>query len=142
MFTHVYVLRNGGKRVASTDLLEQQPVRGWLQYKQVPLDDLGPRWEAHLLTMAGGKPLLRPLNWARLRRVEGVMHLVGREDCGRQSKKASPAWRRQSWMCAFDPADARPFLQRMAAAAAARPYDPLEDDRDDFIDPLAWQPPE
>lgn len=141
MFIHVYVLRSSGKRARPRELLERQPVRGWLQYKQAPLDDYGPRWEAHLLEAAGGQPLLRSLHWARLRHVEGVMHLVGREDAGRQTKKSSPLWQRQSWMCALNPADARPFLLRMVAAAAAH-YDPLEDDRDDYIDPLAWQPPE
>ncbi len=48
---------------------------GWLVYQQVPLDDYGVRWEAHLLEDRGGKPLLLSLQWARLRRVDGVMHL-------------------------------------------------------------------
>ncbi len=140
MLIYVYVLRSSGTRVRVRQLLERQPTRGWLQYKQVPLDDYGPRWEAHLLTEAGGKSLLRPLNWARLRRVEGVMHLVGREDCGRGSKKSTPLWRPQSWMCAADPADAGPFLERLQAEEAKRPYNPLdEDDFDDPPIPLDWQ---
>lgn len=121
------------------DLLARQPMLGWLVYQQVPLDDYGVRWEAHLLEDRGGKPLLLSLQWARLRRVDGVMHLVGREDCGRRSKKASPVWRPQSWMCAFDPTDAQPLLQRMQVAAAAAPYNPFEDERDDHIDHLDWQ---
>lgn len=138
MFIYVYVLRSSGTRVRVRDLLDRQPTRGWLQYKQVPLDDYGLRWEAHLLTEAGGKSLLRPLDRARVRRVEGVMHLVGREDCGRGSKKATPLWRPQSWMCALAPADAEPLLQRMQAATAAAPYNPFEDERDDHIDHLDW----
>lgn len=135
---HVYLLRSNGFRVSARDLITRPPARGWLQYKQVPLDDYGLRWEAHLLTAAGGQPLLRPLHWARLRRVDGVMHLTGREDCGRGSKKASPLWRPQSWMCALDTADAVPLLQRMQDAAAAAPYNPLLDERDDHIDHLDW----
>ncbi len=68
------------------------------------------------------------------------MHLVGREDCGRGSKKSTPLWRPQSWMCAADPADAEPFLQRLLAEEAKRPYNPLdEDDFDEPPIPLDWQ---
>lgn len=67
------------------------------------------------------------------------MHLVGREDCGRGSKKSTPLWRPQSWMCAFDPADAAPMLERLRVAALSAPYDPFEDDPDDHPIPLDWQ---
>jgi len=125
---HIYQLRSFGSRVRASELLARPPAYGWLQYKQTPLDSYGQRWEAHLLTAQGGKPLLPPLFWARLRRVDGVMHLVGREDCGRQTKKASPAWKRQSWMCAADLTLAAPMLERLCEAEQKTLPDDFDDD--------------
>lgn len=132
-------MRNNGRRVPARELSARPPVRGWLQYKETTIDTYSPRWEAQLLEAQGGRSVIPTLYWARFRRIEGVMHLVGREDCGRGGKKASPLWRPQSWMCAFDPADAAPMLERLRLAALSAPYDPFEDDPDDHPIPLDWQ---
>ena len=137
MLIHVYLLRSSGRRVPVRELIARPPTHGWLQYQQVPLDDYGVRWEAHLLGGRGGKPVLPSLHWARVRRMDGVMHLVGRENCGRASKKATPIWRLQSWMCVFDPADAQPMLERLQRAARAS-TDPFDEEFYDHSAHIDW----
>lgn len=106
-------MRANGHRLASTDPALLHGVNGWLEYKRSPLDSYGPRMEAHLLDRPGGKDLIRPLYYARLVRIEGVLHLAGREREGRDNTKASTRPVGQSWLCAFDPADALQILRRV-----------------------------
>ncbi len=82
-------MRANGHRLASTDPALLRGVSGWLEFKRSPLDSYGPRMEAHLLDRPGGKDLIRPLYYARLVRIEGVLHLAGREREGRDRTKSS-----------------------------------------------------
>lgn len=101
-----------------------------LTYKQSPLDDHGPRFETHLVDRAG-KALILPLYWARIRRIEGgVMHLAGTEEGGRTNTKARPERYKQSWLCAVNPADAMPLLDRVYITAR-HGYDPEADNDED-----------
>lgn len=122
-------MRTGGHRLASTDPALLRGVHGWLQFGRSPLDSYGPRMEAHLLDKPGGKDLIRPLYYARLVRIEGVLHLAGRERQGRDNTKASTRPVGQSWLCALDPADALQLLQRVRVDRATG-FSP-EDDMDD-----------
>jgi hypothetical protein len=93
-------------------------VRGWLEFKRSPLDSYGPRWEAHLLDQQGGRDIIPPMRYARLHRLDGVMHLVGQEEGGRKNTKASSRPWKQSWLCALDAADAQPLLERVHVTCA------------------------
>jgi len=127
-------MRANGHRLASTDPALLHGVPGWLEFKRSPLDSYGPRMEAHLLDRPGGKDLIRPLYYARLVRIEGVLHLAGREREGRSNTKANTRAVSQSWLCALDPADALPLLERVHVTRASG-LGP-EDDMDDS-DPFA-----
>ncbi len=75
-------------------------------------------------------------------RVDGVMHLVGPEDCGRRSERVPAAG-------GPNPGCVRailPMSNRFVVAHAGRrscgPYNPLEDERDDHTDHLTGNPPD
>ncbi len=106
------------------------PARGWLEFKRSPLDSYGARWEAHLLDRQGGKDVIPPIRYARLHRVDGVMHIIGREEGGRPNTKAASVPWKQSWLCALDPADALPFLERVRVVRATG-FSPEDDFSDD-----------
>jgi hypothetical protein len=129
----VYRMRSWGSRIAGSDPALRKPVHGWLEFKRTPLDSYGPRMEAHLLDRQGGRDLIPPLRYAQIRRVNGVMHIVGREEGGRGSTKASSRPLAQSWLCALDPADALPLLGRVRITSITG-FDPESDFSDD-IDP-------
>lgn len=131
-------MRSGGHRLAGANPALRHGVRGWLLFARTPLDDYGPRWEARLLDARGGRDLIPPLRHAQLRRVDGVMHIVGREEGGRPNTKASSRPLKQSWLCVLDPADAEPLLGRVRIETASG-FSP-EDDfaTDDPFAPLDW----
>lgn len=128
MFLVVYRMRERGQRLAGRSLtLRNGSVSGWLEYRPTPLDSYGPRMEAHLLDGLGGKDLIPPLYRAQLRRVAGVMHLVGWERLSRGTQKAKAEDMRQSWLCAASQADAVPFLNRVYVPGIAG-YSPEDED--------------
>ena len=136
MLFHIYRMRIDGHRLAGADPRLRQPAYGWLQFKRSPLDSYGPRQEAHLLDKPGGKDLILPLYYARLARIDGVMHLTGQERIGRNATKASSRRVNQSWLCALDPADALPLLSRVHITSATG-FGPESDfDDDDPATPL------
>lgn len=108
--------------------------RGWLEFKRTPLDSYGPRMEAHLLDQRGGKDVIRPLYFARLVRIDGVMHLAGLEREGRTNTKASTRPVKQSWLCVLDPAEAAPILNRVHIKRASGFAE--DDPNDDPFAPL------
>lgn len=131
-------MRSNGHRLAGPDLSQQVPTHGWLEFKRSPIDSYGPRMEAHLLDQRGGKDLILPLHYARLARVDGVMHFTGHERVGRTNTKASTRRVAQSWLCALNPADALPLLARVRVIKATGfgpdgdhddedPFAPLDD---------------
>lgn len=132
---HIYRLRSGGLRIAGSDPELRNGVYGWVEFKRSPLDSYGPRMEAHLLDRTNGKDLIRPLYYARLRRIDGVMHLAGREREGRNNTKANTRPVSQSWLCAFDPADALPLLAKIHVHSPAG-FSPDEEYDDDPFAPL------
>lgn len=87
------------------------PTYGQLYFGPTPLDDYGPRMQARLLDQAGAD-LLSPLQFAKIARIEGVMHITGLEYYLR-GRKGTPNKHKQSWLCALQPADALPFLDRI-----------------------------
>lgn len=109
---HIFRMRSGGYRLPGSSILGSG-VSGWLDYRQSPPDDYGPRWEAHLRATPGGPDLLVPLLWAKVRRIDGVLHLAGREECGRRNTKAKSELRHQSWLCAINAEDAEPLIARI-----------------------------
>ncbi|RYH67815.1 MAG: hypothetical protein EON54_03745 [Alcaligenaceae bacterium] len=109
---HIYRMRVRGE-LASRDVILKLAASGWLDFRRVPPGAYGPSFEARLLDSRGGRDRLPPLYWARILRIDGVLHLVGKEDCGRPNIKARPDMRYQSWLCASDPAAAAPFIARV-----------------------------
>lgn len=138
MWIYLYRMRSGGHRIAGANPALRQAVRGWLHFARTPLDDYGPRFEAHLLDSKGGKDLVPPLRYAQLRRVDGVMQIVGREEGGRKNTKVKSVPLKQSWLCALEPADAEPLLARVRVVSATGFS--AEDDfaEDDPFAPLDW----
>lgn len=132
-------MRSNGRRLAGADLSQQQPVQGWLEFKRSPLDSYGPRMEAHLLDRRGGKDLILPLYYARLARIDGVMHLAGQERIGRSNTKASTQRVNQSWLCAVNPADALPLLERVYVVKASGFSAENDLDDEDPFAPLGYQ---
>ncbi len=131
MLLHVFRMRSSGHRLPSSDPGLRRGVAGMLTYKQSPLDDHGPRWEAHLINPESGKALLLPLYWARLKRIEGgIIHLAGIEEGGRQNTKAKPMRYKQSWLCALNPADALPLLAKVHVTSVSG-FDPEDDNAED-----------
>lgn len=129
-------MRSSGHRLAGTNPALLRGVQGWLEYKRSPLDSYGPRMEAHLLDRPGGHDLIRPLYYARLVRIQGVLHLAGREREGRNNTKAKTRPVSQSWLCALDPADALPLLQQVRVTRVSG-FDPQDDeDEEDPFGPL------
>lgn len=111
-------MRERGHRRSPTDLRQESGTKGWLYFGPVPLDDYGQRMEARLLNAHGGTDLILPLQYAQVRRMEGVMHITGKEHYGRGSKGRVEVWR-QSWMCAHDPQEAQALLHRVKATGLA-----------------------
>lgn len=132
-------MRSNGHRLAGAELIHQQPVRGWLEFKRSPLDSYGPRMEAHLLDRRGGKDLILPLYYARLARIDGVMHLAGNERVGRSNTKANTRRVSQSWLCALDPADAQPLLARIRVTHSTGFSAENDNDIEDPFEPLDYQ---
>lgn len=139
MFCYIFRMRAAGHRLAGKDLSQQVPAHGWLEFKRSPLDSYGPRMEAHLLDKRGGKDLLLPLYYARLARIDGVMHLAGQERIGRTNTKASSRRVNQSWLCAQEPADALPLLTRVHVVSATGFGPESDHDDDDPYAPLDYQ---
>lgn len=106
-------MRRLGQRIAGADPVLRKPAHGWLEFVRIPSDSYGTRWEARLLHTRGGDDMIPPLSWARVLRIEGVMHLAGIEENARKSTKAQSQPERQSWLCANSPADALPILGRV-----------------------------
>lgn len=132
---YVYLMRSNGVPRDGNDPMLHEPVCGWLEYVKSPPDSLGPRMQAHLRDGRGGAHLLKPLQWARLRRIDGgVLHLTGREECGRPNTKAKSELRRQSWLCAADPAEAAPLLARVPIGEWAREIEDIP------LDSPLWGP--
>ncbi|MDR6216210.1 hypothetical protein QE399_003899 [Paracidovorax wautersii] len=123
---HIFRIRSGGYRASRTSIW-QSSVAGWLDYRMSLPDDYGPRWEAHLRAAPGGRDLITPLQWARIRRIDGVLHLAGREECGRPNTKAKSDLQPQSWLCALTPGDAEPLIARIRFTSATG-YTADEDD--------------
>lgn len=111
----------------------QRPAQGWLFFARSPLDSYGPRMEAHLLDQQGGKDLIPPLYYARLVRMDGVMHLSGHERIGRNNTKSNTRPAAQSWLCAMSPSDALPLLRKVRVSSATG----FTDDDDEDYDPMA-----
>ena len=108
---HIYPIRSYGNRLPS-EFIRQHKAYGWLDFRQIKTAT-HLRGEARLLDVKGGRDLIAPLQWARVRRVDGVLHLAGKQDYGRPNLKAKPVWRSQSWLCAYTQEDAEEFLARM-----------------------------
>lgn len=120
-------MRSSGQRIPGSDPGFRRGVQGLLTYKQSPLDDYGPRWEAHLKDQSG-KELLLPLYWARIRRIEGgVLHLAGIEEDGRKATKARPERWKQSWLCAVDREDAMRLLVKVYVPGREEDNDETDD---------------
>lgn len=130
-------MRSNGIRLAGTSPELRSFVRGWLEFKRTPEDSYGPRMEAHLLNQRGGKDLIRPLYYARLLRIDGVMHLAGKEREGRANTKASTRPVNQSWLCATDPADGLQILDRVYVHRASGFGE--DDPNDDPFAPLGYE---
>lgn len=108
---YVYRLRSMGRRIHGNDSRLREPVRGQLYFGPTPLDDFGPRMQARLIR-PDGDDLILPLQFAKIARVEGVMHITGIEYYLR-GRKGSPERWKQSWLCASQAEDATPFLDRI-----------------------------
>lgn len=104
-------------------------IAGLLYFGPVPLDDYGHRMEARLLDRPGGKDLILPLQFAQIRRIQGVMHLAGKEYYGRGPKSRVQVWG-QSWMCCHDIADAQQLLAKVQLQGVAA----LFGDEDEYLD--------
>lgn len=122
----VFRMRERGQR-RSSSIRSDPGTRGWLHFDRVPLDDYGPRMEARLLTEHGGADLILPLQYAAIRRVSGVMHIVGKEYFSRSTKGKVEVWR-QSWMCATDLEHAHQLLDRVENRGLAAIFPDYEDD--------------
>lgn len=114
----LYRLRDAGVRRAANDPAMRHGIPGWLEFgRSIRHRSRGPSWEAHLRSGRGGQDLVMPLYNSRLAHADGVLHIVGYEDHGRQNTKASPVYLQQSWLVAFDPLDALLYLDRIHARA-------------------------
>lgn len=101
-----------GRRRAPSDLRADPGIAGLLYFGPVPIDDYGHRMEARLLDRPGGKDLILPLQFAQILRIQGVMHLTGKEYFGRGLKSKVQVWN-QSWMCCHDPLDAQHLIAKV-----------------------------
>lgn len=111
MLFHVFQIRSGGLRRHSTDPHLRKSVQGWLYFGPTPLDDYGPRMQARLLG-PDKADLILPLQYARILRMDGVVHIAGVEYYLRGRKGTPERWK-QSWLCAHDPLEALPILDRI-----------------------------
>lgn len=84
VFLTVYSMRDRGLRRQPRDLLNDLGTTGQLYFGPVPLDDYGLRMEARLITPEG-QDLILPLQYAQIRRIQGVIHIVGKEPNQEQS---------------------------------------------------------
>jgi hypothetical protein len=117
VFLTVYRMRERGLRRQPRDLLNDLGTTGQLYFGPVPLDDYGLRMEARLITPKG-QDLILPLQYAQIRRIQGVIHIVGKEYYGRRTKSKVVVWR-QSWMCTNEPQEAHKLLSRVQASGMA-----------------------
>ncbi len=118
MHCWVYRMRESGQRIAGADPRLRRGVEGWLEFSRSIMDVQQPSWEAHLRDGRGGKDLVLPLYRARLLRVDGVLHLAGRESLGRQTQKAKSRPAPQSWLVALDPLDALRLIDKVYVGSA------------------------
>lgn len=130
MLLYVYSLRSNGRRLPGSEQRLREPARGSLYFGPTPLDDYGPRMQARLLDPSGAD-LISPLQFAKIARVEGVMHITGIEYYLR-GRKGSPQRYKQSWLCACRPEDALTFLDRIHVPD----YTGFGSDTDDDVSPL------
>jgi hypothetical protein len=126
-------MRSRGQRIAGYTLRAAPGVSGWLVLQPHVLDGTEVGMVARLHRAPGGPEILVPLHHARVRRVDGVMHLIGTELVSR-STKGTPARWPQSWLCALHPADARPLLARVYVGSATG-WDAEHDDLPEPADP-------
>lgn len=121
----VYRMRERGLRRQPRALLNDPGTTGQLYFGSVPLDDYGVRMEARLIT-PDGQDLILPLQYAQIRRIQGVIHIVGREYYGRRTKSKVLIWK-QSWMCTNEPQEARKLFQKVPVTGLARIFGDDED---------------
>lgn len=119
-------MRAQGRRVPKFSPDQMKGVLGHLYFGPTPLDDFGPRMQARLLDRAG-EDLILPLHYAKIARIDGVMHIAGIEYYLR-GRKGSPERWKQSWLCAHRPEDAWPILERVRVPSVTGFSD--EDDLD------------
>jgi len=119
MHVWVYRMRENGLRKAGSDPRLRRGVEGWLDFCRSRLDTQQPSWEAHLRDGRGGRDLVQPLYRARLLRVDGVLHLAGKEFQGRQTQKAKSWPTPQSWLVALDPLDGLRLIEKIYVTSAS-----------------------
>lgn len=105
-------MRSRGSRVPGLTLRRTPGTSGWLAFIPDILDGHERGMRAQLLAGRGGRDLLHPLRDARIRRLDGVIHITGHELVARTTKGKAERWA-QSWLCVLDPADAAPILARV-----------------------------
>lgn len=127
------MMRERGARVPGYRLRETSGVPGWLVLQPHLLDGREVGMVARLYRSQGGPEILVPLHYARVRRIDGVMHLAGTELVSRSTKGAPARWP-QSWLCALDPVGARPLLERVYVGSATG-WDAEHDGLPDPSDP-------
>lgn len=109
----VYRMRDRGTRYDARNPALRKGVKGWLRFLHVS-DDYGRRTVAQLVAGQGShEDLIPPLQDAQIRRIDGVMHLVGVEKVGYDGRHERGARFKQSWLCAGDEAQALAFLDRV-----------------------------
>lgn len=104
-------MRSMGRRLSGSDPELRKSTHGSLTFGPTPLDDYGPRQQARLLD-GDGADLIHPLQFARILRMDGVIHIAGIEYCLR-GRKGSPRKHKQSWLVCRSPEDAEPILSKL-----------------------------
>lgn len=69
--------------------------------------------EAHLRQGRGGVDLITPLLYARVAKLDGMLHLQGYEVIARKATKSRSSKYPQSWLCALETAEAEKALQQL-----------------------------
>lgn len=128
----VYRMRQRGTRYDARNPALRQGVNGWLRFLHVS-DDYGRRTVAQLVAGQGShEDLIPPLQGVQIRRIDGVMHLVGLEKVGSDGRHERGHRFKQSWLCATDEAQALTFLDRVTYETE----DPFE--AADYLDETAF----
>lgn len=104
-------MRSRGRRIPGNESQLRESVAGHLYFGPTPLDDFGPRMQARLVDQQGEDVIL-PLHYAKILRVDGVMHICGIEYYLR-GRKGSPERWKQSWLCTRKPEDALAILDKV-----------------------------